>query len=341
MTQAFNQTENNASEPIPPCVVASVCYVKGQPPRPISIDQIQPALQNDDVLIWVGLHDPSLDVITEHIHAFGLDSEVIDELMAPHAMPKMIDYDDCVYVVAQTVELNETLARPHFGSVALVFTDKIFLTVRFGAVLGHRALRLRLEKLRGRLEKGGDFVAVHLLEFLVDHYLQTYLAFEQKVVRMEHQLIAGRLDSVHIRHLYTLRRDFQRFQNAIEPLGEVCVRLSQIQIDQIKSDTQKRFLALSERIARLDRLLDNVSAGLSFAFEAGMLNEQARQTDTTRKLAAWAAIISVPTAFAGIYGMNFIDIPELHWKYSYPTFWGVMMATCTTLYFRFKRAKWL
>jgi magnesium transporter len=80
---------------------------------------------------------------------------------------------------------------------------------------------------------------------------------------------------------------------------------------------------------------------LAFAFEAGMLIEQSRQTDTTRKLAAWAAILAIPTAIAGIYGMNFEEMPELKWKYGYPTVVGSMLAICGFLYYRLKKAKWL
>ena len=109
----------------------------------------------------------------------------------------------------------------------------------------------------------------------------------------------------------------------------------------ISEHSREHFLALAHRIQSMDRLFSKLSEDLSFAFEAGMLVEQLRQTDTTRKLAAWAAIIAIPTAVAGVYGMNFENMPELKWEYGYYLVLGLMASACGTLYALFRRAKWL
>jgi magnesium transporter len=117
--------------------------------------------------------------------------------------------------------------------------------------------------------------------------------------------------------------------------------LARVKLTPVSEHAREHFLALAHRIQSMDRLFSNLSEDLSFAFEAGMLIEQSRQTDTTRKLSAWAAIIAIPTAVAGIYGMNFENMPELKWEYGYYGILGLMASACATLYALFRRAKWL
>jgi len=138
-----------------------------------------------------------------------------------------------------------------------------------------------------------------------------------------------------------LRRDFHKMHNAISPLGEVCRRLAHIEMAPIDAQARVQFGELSDRVSRVDRLLDNLGDGLTFAFEAGMLIEQSKQTETTRKLAAWAAILAVPTAIAGIYGMNFKHLPELEWRYGYFIVLGALALVSFTMFRVFRRNKWL
>ena len=148
-----------------------------------------------------------------------------------------------------------------------------------------------------------------LLDLLIDRYSLAHDMFERAAEPMEQTMILRGLEKLKVRRLYQLRRDFQRMHNAIAPLGEVCRRLSHREFLPIKASVRPLFADLADRVNRIDRVLDNLSDGLNFAFEAGMLIEQAKQTETTRRLAAWAAILALPTAIAGIYGMNFEYMP--------------------------------
>jgi magnesium transporter len=192
-----------------------------------------------------------------------------------------------------------------------------------------------------RLARGSDFVAAELLDLLIDRYNLANDMFEKTVEPMEQTMLLRGLEKLKVRRLYQLRRDFHKMHNAISPLGEVCRRLAHIEMTPIDAQARVQFGELSDRVSRVDRLLDNLGDGLTFAFEAGMLIEQSKQTETTRRLAAWAAILAVPTAIAGIYGMNFEYMPELKWKYGYLLIIGGMATICGTLYYQFRKAKWL
>lgn len=320
---------------------AAYQYVKGEEPRALKTEQIGSALLRPEALVWIGLHNPSAALIATFADQLGLDHELVADMTADHRAPRLADHDEQVMIVAQTVQLHSGQGRPHFGSVRYILGERFLLTIRTGPSLSHSQLRARLEKMRHRMERGCDQILTDLINGLLDQYNDVYRDFERRVDRTERSLLKGAMDSVTIQQLYMLRRDFHRFHNAIEPLGEVCSRLAQVKVRPVRGHAREHFLALSHRIQSMDRLFSNLSDDLSFAFEAGMLIEQARQTDTTRKLSAWAAIIAIPTAVAGIYGMNFENMPELKWTYGYYVVLGVMATSCATLYALFRRAKWL
>jgi magnesium transporter len=342
MSESVEQlTADVTNKPEHSSIMAAYLYVSGQEPRALRIDQVGAALLRPDALVWIGLHNPPLDILQAFTEQLGLGSELCSDLTGEHSHPRFTDYDENLLLIAQSVQMETDRQRPHFGTIRFVLGQRFLFTVRTGPSPSHADMRTRLEKMRHRIDRGCDHILVDLLNGLLDHYAEIYKGFERRVDRTERALIKVAMNRVSIQQLYMLRRDFHRFHNAIEPLGEVCARLARLKLDPIAEHTREHFLALSRRIESMDRLFSNLSDDLSFAFEAGMLIEQARQTDTTRKLAAWAAIIAIPTAVAGIYGMNFENMPELKFKYGYYMVLGLMATACGTLYALFRRAKWL
>lgn len=322
-------------------IVASRAYFNGRNPRSVDIKDLSKALVEPEALVWLGLKEPENELLVQVALQLGLDSHVLHDLQAKHRMPKVMDYDSVVLVVAMTVEVRASDGLPTFGETQMLIGFNFLLTVRRGALAPHTELRKRLENMPDRLARGSDFVAAELLDLLIDRYNLANDMFEKTIEPMEQTMLLRGLEKLKVRRLYQLRRDFHKMHNAISPLGEVCRRLAHIEMAPIDAQARVQFGELSDRVSRVDRLLDNLGDGLTFAFEAGMLIEQAKQTETTRRLAAWAAILAVPTAIAGIYGMNFEYMPELKWKYGYLLIVGGMAAICGTLYYRFRKAKWL
>ena len=330
-----------AAPPVKSEIVASRVYFNGRNPRGVEIDDLKTAIAEPDALVWLGLKEPDDALLGRVALQLGLDAHVLDDLQAKHRMPKVMDYDNVVLIVAMTVEVRASDGLPAFGETQMLIGPNFLLTIRRGALAPHTELRRRLESMPDRLARGSDFVAAELLDLLIDRYNLANDMFEKTIEPMEQTMLLRGLEKLKVRRLYQLRRDFHKMHNAISPLGEVCRRLAHIEMTPIDAQTRAQFGELSDRVSRVDRLLDNLGDGLTFAFEAGMLIEQAKQTETTRRLAAWAAILAVPTAIAGIYGMNFEYMPELKWKYGYLVIVGLMAAICGTLYYRFRKAKWL
>jgi magnesium transporter len=154
-------------------------------------------------------------------------------------------------------------------------------------------------------------------------------------------VLASAMTRAQIERLYLLRRDLLRLRNAVGPLVEVCRRLEHDNLPMVRPTMQPLFRDVTDHVRTVQEQIDSLREVLAFAFEASLLVGQAQETAVSKKLASWLAILAVPTAVAGIYGMNFKYIPELQWEYSYFVVMGMMALACLALYWRFHRVGWL
>ena len=154
-------------------------------------------------------------------------------------------------------------------------------------------------------------------------------------------MLSNAITKAQIERLYMLRRDLLRLRNAIGPLVEVCRRLEHDELSMVRPAMQTLFRDVTDHVRNIQERIDSMREVLAFAFEASLLVGQAQETAVSKKLASWLAILAVPTAVAGIYGMNFKYIPELQWEYGYFVVMGMMALACLALYWRFRRVGWL
>lgn len=323
-----------------PEVINAKVYQQGTAIGSVALSEIAEKLIDPHTMLWMGLKDPDEAMLKLVGQQLGLNDEVIGDLHARHRLPKVMDYDAVVLIVAMTVEVSSE-GKPLFGETQLLIGRNFLLTTRRAASSSHTSLRSKLEKLPSRIARGPDYIATELIDLMIDRYNVAYDQFEKTVESVEQSLLMKGIEGIQVKKLYQIRRDFQRMHSMIAPLEDVCSRLAHVEMVPIGAIERTHFSDLSDRVGRVDRLLNNLGNGLAFAFEAGMLIEQSRQTDTTRRLAAWAAILAVPTAIAGIYGMNFEYIPILKWEHGFMVSVGLMAGICSFMYYRFRQAKWL
>ena len=138
-----------------------------------------------------------------------------------------------------------------------------------------------------------------------------------------------------------MRRDLLRLRNAALPLVEVCNRLEHADVMPIDKGMQPLFRDVTDHVRRIQEEIDALREVLAFAFEASLMTGQSQQTVITRQLASWAAILAVPTAIAGVYGMNFQNMPELKTEYGYFIVIAIIIGVCGTLFTRFRRSGWI
>jgi magnesium transporter len=320
-------------------VVASMAYASGRSACAVPIEKIKDYVGKKDGLLWIGLKNPHPDLITQVGDELALGAKALEEIREPHRRPKIIDYGNVVLVVAITVEVAGD--RPMFGETQLIIGSGFLLTIRRGATASHSALRERLEDAPDLLARGSDYVASELLDLMVDRYVLAITKLEHLVENAEQKLLIRGAKDSDIRKLYRQRRDLLRIHNAISPLAEIGRRLSRVEMTAIDIHARPYFGEVADRVVRVDELVSALREALAFAFEASLMIGQSQQNDTTRRLASWAAILAVPTAVAGIYGMNFHHMPELDWEYGYPLTLGGIGLVCGFLYWRLRRAGWL
>lgn len=296
------------------------------------------ARSEGDVL-WVMMSNPTDDEIEQVCADLHISEYVQQSMQERHRRPKLISLEDVGFMAVITVALKGK--RPLFAEMQLVIGRNVLITVSKGQDIQPEGLHQRLSSLTGAALRGSDYLAFEWLDLVIDHYVQSLDVLEVAVDAMEQRLLLHGFQRSDVQGIYRLRRDLLRIEMAIAPLAEICRRMARLDTSFIETVNQAYFAEVSDRALRVTELIHALRDALAFAFEGGQMLEQMKQTDTGRKLAAWAAILAVPTAIAGIYGMNFKFMPELEWRFGYPMVLTGMASLCGFLYYKFKKTGWL
>jgi magnesium transporter len=228
-----------------------------------------------------------------------------------------------------------------FGETHLFAGPGYVVSVRHGPSRSYTAVRARSEARAQSLSEGEDFIIYAILDFIVDNYFPVLDNINDHVEDVEDHVLTTTIGQKEVEQLYLLRRDLLRMRNAVVPLQDVCKGLERTNVVFIDPVMRPHYRDVRDHLRRATERIDTLRETLAFAFEASLMNAQMTQTHISRRLAAWAAILAVPTAIAGIYGMNFEHMPELKWEYGYYAVLGVTITICAVLYWRFRRANWL
>jgi magnesium transporter len=285
-----------------PGVVAASVYAHGKRVADVAIDEAGEWAKRPGHLVWIGLFEPSYELLARVQAQFDLHPLAIEDAGKAHQHPKLEQYGEALFVVARTAQMVDE--RIAFGETHIFIGRGYVVTVRHGASTSYAAVRQRCESCPTVLSHGEHYVLYAILDFIVDNYLPVVETIHEEVEAIEDRVFAAVPDKA---------------DPTMQPL----------------------FRDVTDHVLRVQEEIDMLREVLAFAFEASLLNGQAEQTSITRRLAAWAAILAVPTAIAGIYGMNFEYMPELKWGYGYFLVLGVVATICGTLYVRLKHYGWL
>jgi magnesium transporter len=319
-------------------VIASVVYQDGRRSREIPLDEARPPEQLGE-FIWIGLHEPSAEEMQTVAKTFRLHPLAVEDAFNKNQMPKVEIYGDELFVIVKTTQLEGDKIR--YGETAIFVGKSHIITVRHGSARAHTQLRSQVEASPQLLRQGPDYVLHAILDFIVDGYQPVVETIEDKVLEMEKQMLLNFLEREQIRRLFRMRRQVILFQRVLGPMLEVSGKLVHLELPCLDPESKPFFRDVLDHVSRVQSTVTGLREVITSVFEASNLLEQQRQGVITRQLASWAAILAVPTAVAGIYGMNFEHMPELKTEYGYYVVLGVIVTFCTILYWRFKKAKWL
>ena len=289
---------------------------------------------------WVGVVEPTPAEMESLRLRYGLHPLAIEDALSQRQAPKAEAYGAQLFVIARTAAMGsgDTIA---YGQTALFLGKDFLVTVRHGSERAHLKLRQQLEAVPERLAEGADFVLHAVLDFIVDGYAPLLDKLEETVSEMEEGVVARFPDQARIRRIFRLRRELRRFEDIAGRMVEVAAKLAELEQPCIDKRARPYFRDVLDNTRRAVTRAHWLNETLAAMVEIAGLLEQSRQGAITRQLAAWAAILAVPTAIAGIYGMNFTYLPELEWRYGYFAVLGAIGSICALLFVQFKRIGWL
>ncbi|WP_331374747.1 magnesium/cobalt transporter CorA [Sinorhizobium chiapasense] len=319
-------------------VVASFTYRDGKRAGELPLSAT-PISFSDNEFAWIGLSAPTAEEMATVQKAFGLHQLAVEDALSSQQLAKVDIYGEQLFVIAKTAHLEGD--KIAYGQTSLFVGRNHIISVRQGSARAHTELRSQLEASPQLLQKGPDYVLHAILDFIVDGYLPIVQTIEDKVLAMEKHMLVAFLEREEIRRIFRLRRQVILFQRILGPMSEVVGKLTNLDLPCIDDHAKPYFRDVLDHVRRTEAMVSGLREVITSVFEASNLLEQQRQGTITRQLAAWAAILAVPTAIAGIYGMNFQNMPELETRYGYFAVLAVIAALCSVLYVRFKRAGWI
>lgn len=320
-------------------VVAACAYLDGKPVRALDLADPEGLKPRGDEFVWIGLVEPDEAELEVLRQAFHLHPLAIEDALSARQTPKVDVYGDQLFVVAKTAHLDNDHIQ--YGETDFFVGRRHLITVRHGSARAHTELRAQLEAAPVLLAHGVDYVLHAVLDFIVDGYMPIVDTIEEELQAFERRALDAFLSRAEIARIFNLRRALMRFKKMLGPMAQVASALEHHELPCIDIEVRPYFRDVRDHIQRTEILVDGLREVLTSVFEISSLLEQQRQGVITRQLAAWAAILAVPTAIAGIYGMNFEHMPELKWRYGYEAVLVAIVVVCGLLYRRFRKTGWL
>jgi len=320
-------------------LVNCVAYQDGKKLGDIAPSQISDYVSRPECFVWVALFEPSSEELDAMKEEFGLHELAVEDARQGHQRPKIEEYGDCLFAVLQTVEVaGEDLK---VGEVAVFVGRNYVLSVRRGTERGLTDVRARSEREPELLRYGSGYVFYAIMDAVVDRYFPVLDALEVELEEFERRIFSGRSNREIIEALYGLKQKLMTLKHAAGPLLEATGKLYGGRVPQPCARLQEYFRDIYDHLVRLNQSIESLREMVTTAITVNLSLLTIQESEVTKRLAGYAALVAVPTMIAGIYGMNFQHMPELTWEWGYPVSVATMAAIDGYLFYRFRKAKWL
>ena len=325
-------------------IVDSALY-RGGVRIPLSCDkadlrEVRAATTDADDFVWVGMHEPSGEELDEVATAFSLHPLAVEDALHAHQRPKLERYDDGIFLVLKTLWYVDEDDAVETGEINLFVGRDFVISVRHGEGTELHSARLDLEKETAVLGHGPSAVVYTVCDRVVDGYEEVAGQLEIDVDEVEESVFSP-TRTHDSRRIYVLKRELAEVRRAVGPLREPMKRFATGSVPAVTQEAAPFFRDVSDHLARVADTVDTLDGLLSTAFDAHLARITVEQNEDMRKISAWVAIAAVGTLIAGIYGMNFTHMPELHWRFGYGFALALMVVPGLVLYRLFKKSGWL
>jgi magnesium transporter len=320
-------------------LINCVAYQDGRKLGDIPREAISDYVKRPECFVWVALKDATAEELEAMAREFNLHELAVEDARTGHQRPKIEEYGNSLFAVLHVVELRDD--DVHLAEVDIFVGPNYILSVRQGTESGFQAVRERAESEPELLRTGSGFVLYALMDNVVDRYFPVVDALEVELEKIEERIFAEGSLKANIEDLYTLKHKGMVVRHAVEPLIEAVHKLYGGRVPQVCTGTQEYFRDVYDHLLRVSQQLDGLRDMAITAMQVNLAMISLSETQVTKQLAAWAALVAVPTLIAGIYGMNFKTMPELEWTYGYPISLALMAGIDWWLWLKFRKIGWL
>ena len=321
-------------------LISCVAYKDGHKIADIGIDEVQIYVSQPGYLVWVALREPDAETLDKLQHLLGLHPLAVEDARNGHQRPKVEDYGDSLFAVMQIIEPDGAELR--VGEVAVFAGRNYVVSVRSHAERGFQEVRARCEREPELLRLGSGFVLYALADAVVDRYFPLLDLLEAELETVEERIFASNgSPRANIEALYDLKNRLMIVKHAVAPLLEGVSNLSGARVPALCTGLREYFRDIYDHLLRLNQTIETIRDSVATATSVNLSMISLQENETMKRLAAYAALIAVPTLIAGIYGMNFQHMPELGWEFGYAGALGVMTLIDVYLFYRLRKAKWL
>lgn len=320
-------------------LVNCMVYCRGEKLGDITVDQLGDYLRLPDHFVWIALRDTHTAELKQLQQLLNLHELAVEDVLNGHQSPKIEEYDADLFAVLHLIDVvNGELST---GEVNIFAGANYLVSVRHRSRQGFSNVRARCESEPHLLAQGPAYVLYVLIDSIIDRYFQALFVLEYNLEKIEERIFTAGVERDNVEQLYQLKRKLTLLKHAVSPLMESVAKLYGGRVPALCNNTQDYFRELSAHLSRINTSMDSIQDTVNTAIQVNLSMVTIHQTDVSKRLAAWAAIFAVATAFAGIWGMNFNSMPELEWRYGYVTALAIIGGVCGYLFYRFKKAKWL
>ncbi|WP_455424261.1 magnesium/cobalt transporter CorA [Actinomadura geliboluensis] len=302
-------------------------------------DAFDLAREDGECFLWIGLFEPDEDEFELVKDELNLHPLAAEDAVSAHQRPKLERYGDTLFVVLKTLSYLDETSDIEVGEIMVFLGRDFVVTVRHGAGNPLGPVRKRLEEDAELIAHGATAVLYAVCDEVVDRYGLVAHEVEVDIIGLERAVFDPGARDVTAA-IYSLKREVLEFRGAEDPLVPVLQEIVKGRVAECGS-TREYFRDVLDHLLRVDEQVDAHNELLNSVLTAHLALLGKQQNEDMRKISAWAAIIAVPTAIAGIYGMNFDHMPELHWSFGYPLVIAVMAAACVLLFRRLRKSGWL
>jgi magnesium transporter len=315
-------------------------YQDGRKLTDVALDEIPTYLARPRCFIWMALHDATEEELRLAQREFDLHELAVEDVLHGNQRPKAEEYEDILFVSLHTLErgAGDDLK---IGDISIFTGANFVLSVRNRSQQNFLGVRQRAEREPESLNRGPGFVLYALMDAVVDRYFPIIETFETDLEAIESRIFTRSEALANTRKLYALKQRLMLAHHVVAPLQETVGKLWGGRVPQVCVGHSDYMRDVYDHLTRVNASLDTLREMILMAIQANLSMVTIEESETTKRLAAWAGIFAAATALAGIWGMNFQNMPELKWDYGYPAALGTIFTTCLLLYRRFKRAGWL